>query len=196
MVENGVSTTNNHEGYDGKGLKGALWTLAGVSIGALATGSGFLGGNGGLGNIFGGCNTATIAANAAAQAAQSIIAQKDSQIAKLESERYTDSIGIELYKQLTKQDKEQDAVTKGIDSRLSALETAAPLREQILEAKITNVANTSASGLNLLGVTVNNLQNVVNGIVKCVVPNSSVCPGWGAVKITPEVTTTTPTTNG
>lgn len=35
---------DNESGYDGKGLKGALWTLAGTAIGQLASSSGLLGG--------------------------------------------------------------------------------------------------------------------------------------------------------
>ena len=35
------------------------------------------------------------------------------------------------------------------------------------------------------------LTNTVNGITKVVVPNTSVCPGWGNVTITPATTTTT-----
>lgn len=39
-----TETTENSGGYDGKGLRGALWTLAGTTIGQLATNSGILGG--------------------------------------------------------------------------------------------------------------------------------------------------------
>lgn len=39
-----TETTENSGGYDGKGLKGALWTLAGTTIGQLASNSGILGG--------------------------------------------------------------------------------------------------------------------------------------------------------
>lgn len=39
-----TETTETSGGYDGKGLKGALWTLAGTTIGQLATNSGLLGG--------------------------------------------------------------------------------------------------------------------------------------------------------
>ena len=38
-----TETNTNESGYDGKGLKGALWTLAGTTIGQLATNSGLLG---------------------------------------------------------------------------------------------------------------------------------------------------------
>ena len=43
-----MTETEDKSGYDGKGLKGALWTLAGVAIGQLATRPGM------LGNLFGG----------------------------------------------------------------------------------------------------------------------------------------------
>ena len=36
--------SEKESGYDGKGLKGALWTIAGTTIGQLATNSGLLGG--------------------------------------------------------------------------------------------------------------------------------------------------------
>ena len=42
------TNSETNAGYDGKGLKGALWTLAGVAIGQLASRPGVLGG------VFGG----------------------------------------------------------------------------------------------------------------------------------------------
>lgn len=36
--------TEKDSGYDGKGIKGALWTIAGTTIGQLASNSGLLGG--------------------------------------------------------------------------------------------------------------------------------------------------------
>lgn len=38
-----TETEDSKSGYDGQGLKGALWTLAGTTIGQLANQTGLLG---------------------------------------------------------------------------------------------------------------------------------------------------------
>ena len=40
--------------------------------------------------------------------------------------------------------------------------------------------------------TVTCMQGQLSAITKTVVPNTSVCPGWGSVNVTPATTTTTP----
>lgn len=50
------------------------------------------------------------------------------------------------------------------------------LREQIVEDKITNVAQTSACGIASCNAAIQNLANTVAGITKCVVPATAICP--------------------
>lgn len=93
---------------------------------------------------------------------------KDSKIALLESNIYTDQKLADVYERLSAKinaNKEaQDAVN--------------------LKQATYNAANTAAIGC---------MQNQIAqlfGITKLVVPNTSVCPGWGNVTITPATTTT------
>ena len=50
------------------------------------------------------------------------------------------------------------------------------------------------SGLNLLGTQVASINNTLSKLTKIVIPNSSLCPGWGDVTVSITPTTTTPTT--
>ena len=71
-----------------------VWGAVGGGLGTLA----LLTQNGGFGNIFGGGNNDT-----------RTISTLESKIAKLESERYTDGIGIELYKEIVAKSNANDA---------------------------------------------------------------------------------------
>lgn len=119
-----------------------------------------------------------------------IIAAKDSLIAKLESEKYTDAQIANLYQAKVRDDKELMVFATNIDKRVTALEVSAPLREQILQGQIAQVAQQSTCCCNAATAAIANLQAAVNGITKLVVPNTSVCPGWGDVTITPAAATT------
>lgn len=50
---------------------------------------------------------------------------------------------------------------------------------------------TNTATISCMGQQIASLQAVLGSITKCVVPNTSVCPGWGNVTITPATTTTT-----
>ena len=96
------------------------------------------------------------------------LAAKDSKIGLLESNIYTDQKLADVYERLT---------TK-IDA-VKAAQDAVNLQQATY-----NAANTAAIGC---------IQNQIAqlfGITKLVVPNTSVCPGWGNVTITPSATTT------
>jgi hypothetical protein len=168
-----------HE-YASKGVAGT-----GLGLGIAGTALGVL--NGGLGNLVGGITGGN--QNPACNP-MAIIAAKDSQIAKLESERYTDAQVANLYQAKVRDDKELMVFATNIDKRVTALEVSAPLREQILQGQIAQVAQQSSCCCNAATVAISNLQASVNAITKLVVPNSSVCPGWGNVTITPATTTT------
>jgi hypothetical protein len=90
--------------HDGKITGSSGVAKAALTLGIIGTGLSALGGGtgalGGLGGLFG---------NNVAEAEQSTIAALESKIAKLESMRYTDMVGIDLYKQTIAQVKEEDA---------------------------------------------------------------------------------------
>lgn len=151
--------------------KGALWTIGGtliggVSLAAVNTVSKLVQAH---------CNGSRGGADAAAACALAL-AEKDAKIALLEADKYTDQKLVEVYRDLRGVDKEQSAVIGNLASRVAAIETAAPLREQILCGKIGEVATLATNGINCLTSQVNCLAATVAGITKSVVPISAVCP--------------------
>lgn len=122
---------------------------AGLTLGIIGTSlaSGILNGNG-IGGIFGNNNPT---ASAAYQ-----LSTKDTEIAQLKAERYADA-----------QVKELTADVSNLKSRVSAIEVAEPLREQILNERISCVANT------------------VSRLVQPMIPNANVSPGWGPAFFSP-----------
>ena len=179
--------------------KGALWTIGGtliggVSLAAVNTISKLVQAhcNGGRGG--GGGADAAAAANATATACALAIAEKDAKIALLEADKYTDQKLVEVYKDLRSLDKAQDALIGDLSTRLAKLETAAPLREQIVLGKVGEVATLATNGINCLTSQISCLAATVAGITKSVVPLSAICPApmpqynsWTA----PTATTTT-----
>lgn len=158
------------ENYNGAGLRGPLWTTAGVLIGGLAArlaGGAALAGA--YGSPMGGYGTA-LAVNS------EIMAAKDAKIAQLESQIYADGKTRELYAYNVAQDEKTMNYLVGLEKRVSSLETAAPLREQILEGKICEVASNARCGLERVGSSVAALSATVASITKLIVPASAVCP--------------------
>ena len=143
---------------------------AGLGLGIAGTALGLLNGNGGniLGGLFGGGNNQTMTLM--------------SELAREKAERFAEKTGSEIYNAMFAQYKELAQQTTGIDKRVAALEVAGPLREQLVNQRIDCCCSQMSAGLAAL-------QNVVNNITKTVVPNSSVCPGWGNVTITPAAAT-------
>ena len=97
------------------------------------------------------------------------IVSKDSEIALLKSNIYTDQKLVDLYTNLQSQlntiKENQNAVN--------------------MQQAVYNGTNTA---------TISCIQNEIaqlQGLTKLVVPNTSVCPGWGNVTITPAASTTT-----
>jgi len=176
MTENTTMT----QVADTTSSRGAQWAGAGSLI-ALAAQSLLGNGNGGLlGNILGGGDSGVV--NGMQNSAMCALMDENT---RLKADAATDKKLVEVYAALRSQDKAQDAFAYNIDKRLSALETAAPLREQIVIDKINNVAQTAQCGIACNTNAINNLQTTVASITKLVVPNSSICPGWGTVTITP-----------
>lgn len=135
----------NENEYASKGVG-----TAGLTLGIIGTSlaSGLLNG-GGLGGLFNGNSNPT--ASAAYQ-----LSTKDTEIAQLRAERYADA----QVKELTKE-------VNILGQRVAAIEVAEPLREQILNERISCVANT------------------VSRLVQPMIPNNHVAPGWGPAFVTP-----------
>lgn len=143
-------------------VTGVLGTTFGGT--ALAGMLGLFGGNG-LGGLFG---------NNQNQATNPIymLAQKDTVIAKLESERYTDAQTRELLSELS-----------NVKQRLAAIEVAEPLREQNLQMQIGSV------------------QGTIARLTQTMVPNYNVAypaplPTFSVNPTVQGGTTATPTTSG
>ena len=146
--------------YASKGVAGAA---LGTGIGGLALG---LLNNGGLGNIFGGGNCACHE-NTMVNRYE---AQQQARIAELETE-------VKLRDANTFTMSEMGKLRDYCDSKFAAIQ------QELCEQKVYNTANTATIGC---------LANQVNqllSLTKTVIPNTSICPGWGNVTVTPATTT-------
>ena len=152
--------------YASKGVAGTGLGLgiAGTALGLMAGG---LNGNG-L-NLFGGNCNANCTENTlvnryeASQAAR--IAELETEVKLRDANTYTDSKLLEVYKYF--------------DGRLGCVEN------QLADQRVYNATNTAA-----IGCIQGQIAQLMS-LTKLVVPNSSVCPGWGNVTITPATAATT-----
>lgn len=106
------------------------------------------------------------------------LAKKDAEIAQLKADKYTDEKMVE--------------VTKYVDGKIEAL--AGEVRKNKEEQAAINLQQATYNGVNT--ATIQCMQGQIAqllGLTKLVVPNTSVCPGWGNVTITPAASTTTTT---
>jgi hypothetical protein len=92
-----------------------------------------------------------------------------SELAKEKAERFAEKTGAEIYNAMFSQYKELAQATSNIDKRVSALEVAGPLREELVNQRIDCCCNSMNAGLSALQATVAN-------ITKTIVPITSVCP--------------------
>lgn len=140
---------------------------AGLTTGIIGTSLGAL--NGGfLGNLFGtnnhGCGENTCV-NRYELGLEQKIGSLESAIALRDANIYNDGKMLELYKY--------------IDGKVECINS------KIADQAVYNATNTA---------TVSCLAGQVNallGLTKLVIPNGSVCPGWGGVTVTPATTTAT-----
>lgn len=111
------------EMHDGKITGSSGVAKAGLTLGIIGTGLAALGGNawggnncggGLLGNLFGGNN------NCRVEAQQTEIANLEAQIAELKSMRYTDYVGMDLYKNIIATQKEEDKKIADLQGTLFA----------------------------------------------------------------------------
>jgi hypothetical protein len=148
--------------YASKGVAGS-----GLGLGIAGTALGLLNGNG-LAGLFGNnCNNCCSENNLINR----YEAQQSARIAELETEvklrdanTYTDNKILSLYQY--------------IDGKISGVEA------QICQQNVYNATNTAT--INCIANQVAQLQ----GLTKLVIPNSSVCPGWGNVTVAPATAAT------
>lgn len=136
--------TYENDSYTSKGVG-----TAGLTLGVIGTAlaSGVLNGSG-LGGLFGNQNPT---ANPVYQ-----LAQKDTRIAQLESEKNSDAKFYQLSERMG-----------NVEARVLAIEKTEPLRDQIIGERVAN------------------LQRVLDGVVRPFVPNYAVAPGWGPAFVSP-----------
>lgn len=151
--------------FASKGLAGAaLGTgIGGLTLGVLNA----MGGCGILSGFSGNCCSENTAVNRYELNLTQEIAAKDAKIGLLEADKYTDQKLTEVYKDLNSQ-------IGNLQSQINA----------------QAVYNATMNG------TVSCIQGQIaqlQSLTKLVVPNTSVCPGWGNVTITPAAATTTTT---
>lgn len=153
----------------------------GVTLGAIGTGLGVLGG--GRGNLLGGWGMAPAAMCSENTPVtryelnqQKTISEKDMEISYWRGQDETNRKITEAYSKL--------------ENRLIGL--AAEVRANKDEQVAINMQQAVYNGTTT--ATIGCIQNQVNqllGLTKLVVPNASVCPGWGAAKVTVEPATAT-----
>lgn len=142
--------------------KGAANT--GLGLGIAGTALGLL--NGGLGGILGGANAENMAVNRYELRLNQEIAAKDAEIGLLKADKYTDMKISDTYAVLEKRIREvEDAQNK-----------------MNLEQAVYNGTNTAA--MSCMQSQIAQLM----ALTKLVVPNGSVCPGWGNVTVAPATT--------
>ena len=149
---------------DGHYKNVASQAVGGTALGLAIPGTlAFLNQVGGIGGFFGGGNAQMVQCNDTRT-----ISALESEIAKLKSERYTDNVGTEVYAEINKK-------------YIELAQFIAALDKQNAVAEAVNAER--------IGCLTNRVS-ALEALTKLVVPNSSVCPGWGNVTITPAAATT------
>ena len=103
------------------------------------------------------------------------IAGKDSEIAMLKSEQNTEVKIADVYERLI--------------TRINADRNAQMEWNATQSVNNAQMASAIAVNANSIGA----IQGIIGQITKTVIPNSSVCPGWGEVTVKPATTTTSTT---
>lgn len=150
--------------YASKGLG-----VTGATLGGVALGTSLLGGGNLLGALLGGgynnaCSD-NMPVNRYELKMSNELAAKDAKISLLESTIY-------------------------VDGKLNDLRNYVDCKFSAVNDKLSAQAVHNATSDALLGCVQGQIQQLYS-LTKLVVPNTSVCPGWGSVTITPEATTTT-----
>lgn len=151
----------------------------GLGLGIAGTALGLLNGNGNglLGGLFGGnrnysncgCSSADMPISRYEAEMIQQLSAKDGKIALLESNIYTDQKLADVYDRLL--------------TKINANKEAQDALN--MQQAVYNGTNTAA--LNCMQGQIAQLYSVT----KLIVPNASICPGWGNVTVAPATTTTT-----
>ena len=150
--------------YASKGVAGA-----GLGLGIAGTALGLLNNGNGLGGLLGGNNNCGCSEDhyinryEAGQSAR--IAELETEVKLRDSNIYTDNKILALYQY--------------VDGKIQNVEG------QICQQNVYNATNTAT--INCLSGQIAQLMN----LTKLVIPNGSVCPGWGDVTVTPAAAPTT-----
>lgn len=143
----------------------------GVTLGAIGTGLGVLGG--GLGGLFNTNGTGSCGCNGGCNSGCSenmwvnrYEAQQQARISELETE-------VKLRDANTYTLSQLNALRDYVDNRFTGIE------HEICDQKVYNAANTGA--ISCIQQQIAQLY----GLTKLVIPNGSVCPGWGNVTVAP-----------
>lgn len=158
-----IKTQDGEKSVASGGLGGAALGLA--IPGTVALVNQLAGGNGLLGGLFNGggnCNS-------------NVVSALESALAQEKAERYTDQTGTEVYKQFAKERNEIQAQISALFAAIAQMDKNSAVAEAV-----------NSERLSCLKGRVDNIYDVF----KLVMPNSSVCPGWGNVTITPAAATT------
>ena len=149
--------------FASKGVAGT-----GLGLGIAGTALGLMNNGGGiLGNLFGGnhCCGESAPVSRYELGLEQKIASLESGIALRDANIYNDSKVLELYKY--------------VDGKLEAINS------KLCDQAVFNATQTAA--MNCMGGQIAQLF----ALTKLVVPNSSVCPGWGNVTVAPSTAATT-----
>lgn len=160
--------------YASRGLGATAAALGGSALGVT-----LLGGNGILGNLFGGnnnCCSENTPVSRYELGQQNEISKLRSENDLLKAIKYTDEKDAEVYAALNNEVKD--------------------IRKELRDIAVYQATNTATVGC--LANQVNGLQAILGKITKTAVPNDAICPGWGdvTVTVTPTTTTTTAAANG
>lgn len=150
--------------YASKGVAGAGLGLgiAGTALGLMAGG---LNGTGLFNNTTNGCCSEDHYINRYEASQSARIAELETEVKLRDSNIYTDSKILELYKY--------------VDGKFGVVEN------QLCEQRVYNATNNAA--INCMQGQIAQLAS----LTKVVIPNGSVCPGWGDVTVTVTPATTT-----
>lgn len=140
--------------------------VAGLTTGIIGTVLAVL--NGGAGNILGyGGNACGCSENMVVNRYE---AQQQARIAELETE-------VKLRDSYTFTMGEMGKLRDYVDGKFSAVE------KELCDQRVYNATNNATIGC------IANQVNQLMSLTKLVVPNTSICPGWGNVNVTPATTT-------
>lgn len=142
---------NENPNYEGQGLRGPIWTMAGASIAKLLQNNG----GGILGGLFGNNGMGAMAAQAAGCAVNDKFSTLEAEIARLKAEKYTDGKDAEL----------RDSLLKNWLKPLADEAAANKVKIAQIEADVTKNAEITDLKMQLAEQKAATAQAVTNGAI-------------------------------